>query len=443
MTPQALSHLTVGILKAPAIDFVLEGTYLCQGRRYSGPFRVAVEEGRLFFDGRACDRLLFAPEQLAPEAQAEARQGAFVLKAVTIGIHFHWERAEDQKFRGSLAFAVEEGQVRALNILPVEDYLTSVIASEMSAKAYPEYLKAHTVLSRSWLLSQIEAKRLAGAAAPRPAPDPGQDLWLQWWDRQDHTHFDVCADDHCQRYQGITRPSQAWDRVQEAVEATRGELLLYGGRICDARFSKCCGGRTEVFETCWSDTPHPYLQSLADLDPAGPLPDLTSEEGAAQWILGSPEAFCNTRDAQVLGQVLNNYDLETQDFYRWTQAYGAAELGALVARKGGRDLGAIVDLRPLHRGPSGRIDRLEIVGEEGRLVVGKELLIRKLLSPSHLYSSAFVVEKTPEGFVLHGAGWGHGVGFCQIGAAVMASRGYDYRQILLHYFPGAVIEKKY
>ena len=189
--------------------------------------------------------------------------------------------------------------------------------------------------------------------------------FIKWYDREAHTHFDVCADDHCQRYQGVSR--KVTPQVHEAIRATRGIVLSYEGEVCDARFSKCCGGKTELYESCWDDTPHPYLSVVDD-------------------------PFCNTDDPKILSEVLNHYDQST-DFYRWTVQYTQAELSELVRRRGGLDYGDIVDLIPIERGPSGRIVRLQIVGTKATRIIGKELEIRRTLSETHLYSSAFEVEK--------------------------------------------------
>ena len=351
---------------------------------------------------------------------------------VVIGVNFHWQRLETQTFRGSLRLLADGGKIWAINDLPVEDYLESVISSEMSARSSLPLLMAHAVISRSWLMSQID-----GNTAPNTQASHG-DAFIRWYDHTDHTLFDVCADDHCQRYQGITKETSP--NVAEAIRRTRGELLTYGDEICDARFSKCCGGAMEEFQYCWDDTPKPYLKGIGDT-PEETIPDLTVEENARQWILSSPKSFCNTADKRILSQVLNDYDQETTDFYRWRVSYTQEELSKLVEKKLGAGLGTITDMRPLKRGTSGRICELRITGTKKTIVVGKELEIRRALSESHLYSSAFVVEKQGDTFTLIGAGWGHGVGLCQIGAAVMGDKGYAYDEILRHYYPGAEIEK--
>ena len=285
-----------------------------------------------------------------------------------------------------------------------------------------------------------------GSVTPYKSCYRDNETLIRWYDREDHELFDVCADDHCQRYQGITRASNPI--VREVIKETRGEVLMDNDTICDARFSKCCGGVTEKFENCWEPVPHSYLTALRDGETPA-YPDLTDEREAEQWIRTSPEAFCNTTDKEILSQVLNNYDQETTDFYRWKVEYTQEELSGLIHRKTGMDFGPIIDLVPLERGSSGRITKLKIVGVRRSFTIGKELEIRRTLSETHLYSSAFVVDKKdirldiPSRFILTGAGWGHGVGLCQIGAAVMGAKRYSYRKILTHYFPGASIEKRY
>lgn len=362
----------------------------------------------------------------------------FTLKNVTIGVDFHWQRKENQSFLGKLKLKKSGDLTLALNIVPVEDYLTSVISSEMSADASLELLKAHAVISRSWVLAQICHK--ASASGHVDMLDTPEER-VKWYDHDDHVDFDVCADDHCQRYQGITRASRA--QVRSAILSTWGEVLMYGDELCDARFSKCCGGAFEEFQYCWEPRRHDYLVAARDAVDGAPLPDLTVEANAREWILGRPDAFCSDVDESILAQVLNNYDRETVDFYRWIVDYDVDELSEIVRERSGIDFGEIRDLVPLARGTSGRIYRLKIVGSKRTMIVGKELEIRKWLSRSHLYSSAFMVERTLHGFRLHGAGWGHGVGLCQIGAAVMGERGFNYRQILSHYFKDAEIRSIY
>lgn len=392
---------------------------------------------------------------------------SFSLMDVTIGIDFHWERNETQTFKGSLeVMKAKNGELTAVNVLDIEDYLQSVISSEMSATSHMELLKAHAVISRSWALCKIQ-RSLQGSAF---ACHESEGKRICWYGSEPHEGFDVCADDHCQRYQGLRAKDHK--NAIKAVQETKGEVLAtpstfqFGHfdklsdriespnhqhyEICDARFYKCCGGVTEQFETCWEDTHFDYLVKVEDfpkerrvetslmkceaLNKGERRNDLTTEEGARKWIMSNPDAFCNTSDKKILSQVLNDYDQETIDFYRWKVVYSQDELTALVARHAPQ-LGKIIDLIPLKRGVSGRIYELNIVGENGSITIGKELEIRKWLSNSHLYSSAFVVEKEGETFTLYGAGWGHGVGLCQIGAAVMAEKGYTYKEILAHYYP--------
>ena len=412
--------VSVGIVGAESITFTLNG----YGE--DGSSRTAtIHNGLIQYDGKAHTRLCFKPQ--SPD-------DSFSLMDVVIGVNFHWQRLETQTFRGSLRLLADGGKIWAINDLPVEDYLESVISSEMSAQSSLPLLMAHAVISRSWLMSQID-----GNTAPNTQASHG-DAFIRWYDHTDHTLFDVCADDHCQRYQGITKETSP--NVAEAIRRTRGELLTYGDEICDARFSKCCGGAMEEFQYCWDDTPKPYLKGIGDT-PEETIPDLTVEENARQWILSSPKSFCNTTDKRILSQVLNDYDQETTDFYRWRVSYTQEELSKLVEKKLGAGLGTITDMRPLKRGTSGRICELRITGTKKTIVVGKELEIRRALSESHLYSSAFVVEKQGDTFTLIGAGWGHGVGLCQIGAAVMGREGYPYTDILLHYYKDAEIQQLY
>ena len=434
-------RVKVGIMNEPEVNFVLFGEYrLADGTIVTGEQHADVTaDGQVAWNGTVADVVTFEPSE----------NGYFELKGVTIGVNFHWERKEDQRFSGALHLIVENGKLTAVNVLPVEDYLLSVISSEMSATASLELLKAHAVISRSWLLAQIDKnKRITEEHEDYKAcEEGGEDEMIKWYDREDHVNFDVCADDHCQRYQGITR--QSTERVRDAIKATWGEVLTYGGELCDARFSKCCGGVYEEFENCWEPKHYDYLEARRDGEDEMNFPDLTKEAAAEEWILTSPKAFCNTTDKQILSQVLNNYDQETTDFYRWTVEYTQEELAALILKRSGVDYGQILDLQPVARGTSGRLYKLKIVGTKKTLTIGKELEIRRTLSPSHLYSSAFIVERhdvtdgVPGKFVLRGAGWGHGVGLCQIGAAVMGEKGHNYKEILLHYFINANITTLY
>jgi len=436
--------LQVGILTASEIVFVFKGKFFGSNQRtYSGRQVAVYRRGRILFDGKYLDELTFEPISM---------DDSFELRNVVIGKGFHWQRMENQWFKGLLKFIVMEGKLTAINIIKTEDYLTSVISSEMSATASDELLKAHAVISRSWLLNPImnpvepTNNHETHDVETRHALSLQENKYIKWYERDAHTHFDVCADDHCQRYQGITRASTV--TVKMAIEATRGQVLMSDGKICDARFSKSCGGITEAFENCWAPERHPYLVPVIDNNdvPAGFELDLTDNLNAEQWIRKSPPAYCNTTDKKILAQVLNNYDQETTDFYRWKVSYTQAELSELLARRSGIDFGKIIDLIPVKRGESGRIIELQIVGTKETIIVGKELEIRKWLSNSHLYSSAFVVDKSEylndiaQRFTLTGAGWGHGVGLCQIGAAVMGEQGHKYNEILLHYFRGAELK---
>lgn len=437
-------RVAVGITNGPEVAFVLEGSFMVDGTLQTGPQTVRAKDGRLLWQENSYDTLTFAPH---------SPQSSFTLPEVTIGIGFHWERQEAQTFEGMLRLEADGDRVWVINELPVERYLASVISSEMRATSSLSLLRAHAIISRSWLLTQM-AHRIH---ADHPSEETcggweTEEELVRWYDRDDHQRFDVCADDHCQRYQGITR--MVSDHVEEAIRSTYGQVLWDGKGICDARFSKCCGGATEVFSACWQDEDKPYLAAFLDRpaqagQAADALPDLTDEETARKWILSDPPAFCNTQDKQVLRQVLNGYDQETADFYRWHIDYTQEELASLIARKTGLRFGKILDLVPLERGKSGRIVRLKIVGTERERVIGKELEIRRTLSESHLKSSAFVVttqqgaDGIPQSFHLSGAGWGHGVGLCQIGAAMMGEKGYDHEAILRHYYPGATLKTLY
>lgn len=389
-------RVRVGVVKAKSLTVIFHSAYQSDGKCFVG-------EHTFVADGKERD------------FQPMADGASFTLKDVVIGVNFHWERKENQTFLGALRLLSEEECVQAVNVLPVEEYLTSVISSEMSANASLEFLKAHAVISRSWLMAMMQkAGTRHGAAALHE--QVSDNCVVRWYDSEAHQRFDVCADDHCQRFQGVTRVSNP--RVCEAVDATRGMVLVHDGEICDARFSKCCGGMTEMFESCWEDVPHPYLVSKED-------------------------PYCRISDSTLLSRILNNFDQETVDFYRWKVEYTTEELTELVCRKSGMDLGRILDIVPLSRSFSGRIILLKLIGEKRSVVVGKELEIRRWLSETHLYSSAFEVEKTSNGFVLHGKGWGHGVGLCQIGAAVMGEQGKSCEEILKFYYPGAELMKKW
>ena len=433
---QQQPKIRVGIMAAKEIRFCLNESYTDGRSSFEGEMKISASGGRLNWNGILIDSLTLKPNE---------HGSTFTLHDVTIGIGFHWERQEEQTFSGQLRFIVENGLVRAINVLPVEEYLTSVISSEMKPTASREFLKAHAVISRSWVLAQLRSPYRKSMEAEADVPtiqDHILNRIIKWYDHDQHTLFDVCADDHCQRYQGRTRIISA--AAEAAVKDTFGQTLVNGGHLCDARFSKCCGGVTEQFETCWQDEHKPYLVALRDSSiNEGALPDLTVEENARQWILSDPKSFCNSADGNILSESLNGYDLETPDYYRWKVEYTTAQISDIFRRKSGLEIGDIVDLKPVKRGPSGRIYELEIQGTNGSVTIGKELEIRRTLSESHLFSSAFIVEKTPDGFILLGAGWGHGVGLCQIGAAVMAAKGYTYREILRHYYPGTDLGRFY
>lgn len=438
--------LKIGIMAETEIRFCLNGEYMLKtnGVYFTGDQVIRLAEDKILLNGQ-----LIGNEELCFDPIDE-KKGSFELYDVTIGVQFHWERKEDQLFKGALQFLSEGNKLYAINILPLEDYLISVISSEMSATSSMELLKAHAIISRSWLIAQVvKGKELGQSGEKYQTIYQTDEEYIRWYDREDHTLFDVCADDHCQRYQGITR--QTSNLVEKAVTETFGSVLMYNGEVCDARFSKSCGGITETFEKVWEPVVHPYLQSIYDYRSGNSdlYAPLTLEQSAEKWIRTSPAAFCNTMDHKVLSQVLNDYDQETVDFYRWKVDYSQAELTALINRKTGMDFGQIIDLVPVERGYSGRIVKLEVVGTLQRRVFGKELEIRKILSNTHLYSSAFVVDRydimdqIPGKFILTGAGWGHGVGLCQIGAAMMGEKGYSYEAILSHYFVESVLEKIY
>ncbi len=423
----------VGILSDKVIHFYLDKTFLVEGVKTTGEHSVQIKDGKIEWFGDTYSELTFQPVDPV---------STFILKDVVIGIGFHWEQKEDQSFVGSLKFVVDEGKIWAINEVGVEDYLKSVISSEMSAKASLPLLKAHAVISRSWLLAQIEKnKELQLDEEEYVTFVENEEERIRWYDREDHTLFDVCADDHCQRYQGVTRTST--NMAVQAVDETSGEVIVSENKICDARFSKCCGGVTEEFEACWEPVHYPYLIDLRDDKNNEPYPDLRVEENAREWILSRPSAFCNTSDQVILEQVLNNYDQETTDFYRWEVRYTTDQISELIHRRSGIDFGTIQELIPIERGVSGRLIKLKIVGSNKTMTIGKELEIRRILSESHLYSSAFVVDQLDGEFILRGAGWGHGVGLCQIGAAVMGEEGYKYDEILSHYYPNSEIKRLY
>ena len=424
-------NINIGIMSAEELTFEI----LSDG---AGVRKAVARDGKIEYDGALYDELYFD----APTLSTMFAEPSFVLHDVTIGVDFHWERQEVQKFAGALKIIVADGKLVAINVVGIEDYLLSVISSEMSATADEEFLKAHAVISRSWVMAQLSSARQARNAEivkKNSAQDVSESPvveYVKWYDKDDHDLFDVCADDHCQRYQGLTRA--IGNKVRKVIDATWGQVLKSDGKLCDARFSKCCGGRMEKFSVCWEDKDYDYLQ---------PLPDTPGH-------IEGERAFCDTSDPVILAKVLNNYDQETVDFYRWTEEYGKGAISELIQERSGISIGVLKSIKPLERGISGRIYKLALIGSERTLIIGKELEIRRTLSKTHLKSSAFEVEYlSTDGAVvssdedwtvlrLLGSGWGHGVGLCQIGAAVMAVEGYDYTQILEHYYPGSELEKE-
>lgn len=435
--------ISIGILTAKEVRFDLYGEFLIEssGKKFSGRFKAKLENGRInvFHEKEeiiTAGEIIFTPNDLETES--------FLLRDVVIGKNFHWEKKENQRFRGALKFIIEKDEITAVNILPLEEYLISVISSEMSAHSSKELLKAHAIVSRGWFLSQLEKKNKNSMNEIVT-----EEEIIRWYDREDHTNYDLCADDHCQRYQGVTRVIS--DNAADAISETRGLVLTYGDTICDTRYSKCCGGITESFENVWEPIHYSYLTSVVDnkfeLDDAEM--DLTKDNNAERWIRKNPSAYCNTLDRKILSQILVDFDRPTNDFFRWKVEYTQEELAETIFKKSGIDFGNIIDLIPIERGNSGRIIKLKIVGTKKTVTIGKELEIRRTLSQSHLYSSAFIISKekiiddVPQMFVLEGAGWGHGVGLCQIGAAVMGELGYSFDEILTHYFHDTQIKRLY
>lgn len=441
--------ISVGILSDTKIKFELYGEYSSYGFKhfFSGRFEAELIDDRIVCKGdndkiEITDEIIFEPQE--PDNES------FLIRDVVIGVKFHWERKEKQRFTHSLKLIKDNGKITAINIVPIEKYLMSVISSEMSAKCSLQMLKATAVVSRSWLLAQIEkSKSIKSEHTNYKSGFQSEDELIKWYDREDHKLFDVCADDHCQRYQGVTKMTS--EAAKKAVEQTAGVVLIENNKVLDARFSKSCGGISEAFENVWELVKHPSLSAVYDYKYiADDLDDDFSKEiNAEKWIKASPPAFCNTSDPKILNQILLDYDQETKDFYRWKVEYNQSEISDLIKRKSGVDFGFIKDMIPVERGFSSRLVKLKIVGTKKTLVIGKELEIRRTLSETHLYSSAFIVERVgdvdgvPEKFVLHGAGWGHGVGLCQIGAAVMAEQGYQFDEIAIHYFKDAALKKIY
>lgn len=439
--------ISVGILTGKVIKFELYGDFSVPGFKdnFSGVYDAEIQDNKINCKSskheiQVIDRVEFIPSDPISES--------FLLKDVTIGNKFHWERKEKQRFIYSLLLQKSGNEIIAINHIPLERYLTSVISSEMSAKSSIELLKAQAVIARSWVLAQIErSKKLIEENEKHETQVQFKDELIKWYDREDHKLFDVCADDHCQRFQGVTKIIS--DAAFNAIEQTEGIVLLSNGEVCDTRYSKCCGGLTESFENVWEPLKHPYLTSVVDykFEPENFNLDFSDEANSEKWIRGDPHSFCNTSERKILSHILVDYDRETKDFFRWKVEYSQEELSSLLKIKSGIDFGEVIDLIPTERGDSSRIVKLKIVGTKKTLTVGKELEIRRLLSKTHLYSSAFVVKKIgkniPEKFILYGAGWGHGVGLCQIGAAVMAEKGYNFDEILLHYFKNSELKKIY
>lgn len=441
-------NVNVAIMSGNEISFELYGRYKIDktDHRFSGRCRA-------IYDGQniklTCnDKTLIFDTSVILKA-SDIRNESFLLNDVVIGKEFHWETKEKQRFTGSLRFMIEENKLTAVNILPVEDYLMSVISSEMSSRSSLQFLKAHAIISRSWLISQIEKRKSKQGHKVKSLHVQTDEEIIKWYDREDHLIYDVCADDHCQRYQGITKVYT--DAARKAIDETRGLVLMYNRAICDARYSKCCGGITEAFENTWEPVQHGYLKSIVDyrFEPDDYSTDLRDERFAEKWIRNKPAAFCNTKEKKLLAEVLVDFDQSTTDFYRWKAVYEQDELKNIIKEKSGNDFGDIIDLIPVERGFSGRLIKLKIAGTKKTQTIGKELEIRKMLAKSHLYSSAFVIDKEniingiPQKFILIGAGWGHGVGLCQIGAAVMSNLGYSFDEILSHYFKGSILQNIY
>ncbi len=438
-------EIKVGILSSKEIHFEFYGLFISHfvERRLSGRFKAEYLDGKIKISNEEKEVFIGNEVTFFPK---DIEIDTFLLKDVVIGINFHWQKKENQKFRGKLNFIIENEKLTAINILPLEEYLTSVISSEMSPNASIELLKAHAIISRGWILAQLAKKKNQTKQINEII---NGDEIIRWYDREDHLNYDFCADDHCQRYQGITKIIN--DNAYNAISETAGLFLAYNDKICDTRFSKCCGGITETFENVWEEVPHNYLQSFYDYkyEDDDFNWDLTKEDICEKWIQTNPHAFCNTSDKKVLSQVLVDFDRDTNDFYRWQVEYNQDEISELIKTKSGIDFGLIKEMLPIQRGKSGRLIKLKIIGTKETKIVGKELEIRKWLSKTHLYSSAFIVKKVnvidgiPQKFILKGAGWGHGVGLCQIGAAVMGELGYTFDEILKHYFRGASIQKGY
>jgi stage II sporulation protein D len=428
-------NITIGIMdRQTEVSGRLDGSFPTNGfGPVSGAFSAKVDAGAVVLFDDAHHEI-----RRSPSLRLRGHQdSSFTLFNVTIGSRFHWERKENQTFQGDLILLPRDDKtIAVINEIPLEDYLKSVISSEMSGAAPMEFLKAHAIISRSWLLAALNRKTEEMSKSSEKITD---EEVIRWYDREKHDLFDVCADDHCQRYQGITKIISK--QAHEAVRETRGTVITYQDKICDARYSKACGGLTENFDTAWDDKRLPYLESISD----APVPHhpVRTEQEASAWILSAPDVYCNTKDERLLEKILPDFDRETKTFFRWRVEYSRSELEEILREKSGFDFGTLKEIVPITRGPSGRISRLKIIGSKRTMVVGKELEIRRWLSRSHLYSSAFIVKVEAGRFTLHGAGWGHGVGLCQIGAAVTATKGFSAEEILRHYFRGVEIQKVY
>lgn len=425
--------ITVGIMETNEIRGILNGEFYAESRGpLMGPFRAKIEEGKIRIWDHSHQALDF-PQRIRLES---SRGATFTLISVPVGKGFHWEKRVSSQFQGNLILRMTSGKrIAIINEIPLEDYLTSVVASEMSSSLPLEFLKAHAMMARSWILSFLERKG-GNQNIQREKIATNQEV-IRWYSQQDHEFFDVCAEDHCQRYQGL--PGGKSHRIKEAIEETRGQVLLYRGEICDARYSKACGGITENFETAWEDRSVPYLRSVSDAP--YPFQPLQTEEEVRRWILSKPEAYCHLKEHRLIERILPELDHQTKDFFRWKVEYDQEELEEILREKSGYDFGILKEIIPLERGPSGRIKRLRIIGSKLNLVVGKELEIRRWLSRSHLLSSAFTIKREGSRWIFYGAGWGHGVGLCQIGAAAMSLRGFSAEMILKHYFQGVEIKK--
>jgi SpoIID/LytB domain protein len=441
-------NISVGILTEEKITFELYGDFKAEGLKenFSGRFNAEISQSRIICSRGGNEKIEISDEILFEPTDKDT--DSFLIRDVVIGIDFHWERKEKQRFLGALKLKKDNNKIVVINILPIEKYLLSVISSEMSSKSSIQLLKSHAIVSRSWVLSQLEkAKALKDKS--NQTEFESEDEIIKWYDREGHDLYDVCADDHCQRYQGIAKIFS--DSAITAVNETKGIILIYDNEICDTRYSKCCGGVTESFENVWEPKEYKYLSSIVDYKyyPENFDLNFSREDVSEKWIKGEPAAYCNTSDQKILQQVLLNFDQETTDFYRWKVEYTQSEISSLIKSKTEIDFGEIVDFIPVERGNSARLIKLKIVGTKKTLIFGKELVIRKILSPSHLYSSAIIIDKIdiqnkiPQKFIIWGAGWGHGVGLCQIGAAIMASLGHLFDEILLHYFKDAKLKKIY